>query len=196
MKGKQEERKGRGIKRRALIRWLLGLGLGSMFAAMASGVNSLKPLIKLREKGWPKAGDRLVFATGPNRGRVLTKADLAYGEAALAFPLGKEDNEEGIIILVKLAPGEFLPPTKSEWTAEGFVAYSAICTHLACTVLEKLEGGTIIHCPCHAGFFDPRRGAEVVGGPPPRPLPQLPIKVNEQGEIVAAGEFEGPVGVL
>jgi rieske iron-sulfur protein len=198
MKGerKADRERRRGIGRRTLIKWLLGLGFGSMLAAMASGVNSLKPLIKMREKEWPKNGDRLVFATGPKQGRVITKADLAYGEAALASPQGKEENEENIITLVRLAPEEFLPPTKVEWTAEGFVAYSAICTHLACTVLEKLEGGTIIHCPCHAGFFDPRRGAKVVGGPPPRPLPQLPIKINEQGEIVAAGEFDAPVGVL
>ena len=111
-----------------------------MLAAMASGVNSLKPLIRIREKAWPKAGDRLVFAAGPKRGRVITKADLALGEAALAFPQGKEGNEENIITLVRLAPEEFLPPTKVEWTAEGFVAYSAICTHLACTVLDEVRG--------------------------------------------------------
>ncbi|MFQ6116808.1 MAG: ubiquinol-cytochrome c reductase iron-sulfur subunit [Candidatus Bipolaricaulia bacterium] len=194
MKAGREGSKGRGIKRRTLVKWLLGLGVGSMLAAMASGVNSLKPLIRLREKEWPKAGDRLVFAVGPDRGKVITVTGLAYGEATLALPQGKESNEENIITLVKLAPEEFLPPTKVEWTAEGVVAYSAICTHLACTVLESLRSGEI-YCPCHAGIYDPRRGAEVIGGPPPRPLPQLPIKIEGQGMIIAAGGFEGPVGV-
>src|SRR5215211_7274589 len=63
-----------------------------------------------------------------------------------------------------------------------FVAYSAICTHQGCTVAYK--GGKLA-CPCHGLVFDPARGAEVVAGPAPRPLPEIPVKV-EGGEIVKA----------
>ena len=63
-----------------------------------------------------------------------------------------------------------------------FVAYSAICTHQGCTVAYK--GGKLA-CPCHGSVFDPARGAEVVAGPAPRPLPEIPVKV-EGGEIVKA----------
>ncbi len=181
------------ISRRALVRWLLGTGVVGMLAAMASGINSLKPLTRMREKPRPEKGDSLVFATGPAKGRRVTEPDLPLGKATLVFPEGKEADEENLIILVRLAGLE--PPTRLEWTAEGFVAYSAICTHLACTVLGELEE-SFIRCPCHAGIFDARKGASVVAGPVPRPLPQIPLIIGDGGELQVAGGFEEPVGVL
>jgi nitrite reductase/ring-hydroxylating ferredoxin subunit len=63
-----------------------------------------------------------------------------------------------------------------------FVAYSAVCTHQGCTV--AYQGGKLA-CPCHGSVFDPAKGAEVVAGPAPRPLPEIPVKV-EGGEVVRA----------
>ena len=63
-----------------------------------------------------------------------------------------------------------------------FVAYSAVCTHQGCTVDYK--GGQLA-CPCHGSVFDPANGAEVVAGPAPSPLPEIPVKV-EGGKIVKA----------
>ena len=63
-----------------------------------------------------------------------------------------------------------------------FVAYSAICTHQGCTVAYK-DGN--LACPCHGSVFDPADGAAVVAGPAPRPLPEIPVKV-EGGEVVKA----------
>jgi nitrite reductase/ring-hydroxylating ferredoxin subunit len=63
-----------------------------------------------------------------------------------------------------------------------FVAYSAVCTHQRCTV--AYQGGELA-CPCHGSVFDPANGAAVVAGPAPRPLPEIPVKV-EGGEIVRA----------
>ena len=63
-----------------------------------------------------------------------------------------------------------------------FVAYSAVCTHQGCTV--AYQGGKLA-CPCHGSVFDPAKGAEVVAGPAPSPLPEIPVKV-EGGEIVRA----------
>ena len=63
-----------------------------------------------------------------------------------------------------------------------FVAYSAVCTHQACTVAYK-DGD--LACPCHGSTFDPANGASVVTGPATRPLPEIPVKV-EGGEVVRA----------
>jgi len=63
-----------------------------------------------------------------------------------------------------------------------FVAYSAVCTHQGCTV--AYQGGQLA-CPCHGSVFDPANGAEVVAGPAPSPLPEIPVKV-EGGEVVRA----------
>ena len=52
---------------------------------------------------------------------------------------------------------------------------------------QKWEGVTpivpypdgIIYCPCHQGAFDPFNGAKVIYGPPPQPLPKIPLRVIE-----------------
>jgi Rieske Fe-S protein len=74
-------------------------------------------------------------------------------------------------VLVRLADGEF-------------VAYSAVCTHQGCTVSYEPGSGNLA-CPCHGGVFDPANGAEVISGPPPRPLPEVPIETRD-GEIFRA----------
>ncbi|HKH38382.1 MAG TPA: Rieske (2Fe-2S) protein [Rubrobacter sp.] len=63
-----------------------------------------------------------------------------------------------------------------------FVAYSAVCTHQGCTVAYK--GGNLA-CPCHGSVFDPAKGAEVVAGPAPTPLPEIPVKI-QGGEVIRA----------
>ena len=63
-----------------------------------------------------------------------------------------------------------------------FVAYSAVCTHQGCTVAYK-DGN--LACPCHGSVFDPADGAAVVAGPAPRPLPEIPVKV-QGSEVVKA----------
>lgn len=63
-----------------------------------------------------------------------------------------------------------------------YVAYSQKCTHLACPVYWEAKNDRL-ECPCHEGAFDVRTGA-VLGGPPPRPLPKIELKV-EGGAIYA-----------
>ncbi|MDU0938460.1 MAG: ubiquinol-cytochrome C reductase, partial [Dermabacter sp.] len=42
--------------------------------------------------------------------------------------------------------------------------------------------------------FDVTDGAKVVFGPAHRPLPQLPIEVDDEGYLVATGDFPEPIG--
>ena len=63
---------------------------------------------------------------------------------------------------------------------EKFTAYSGVCTHLGCGFAFDADNKRY-HCPCHHGLFDMKTGA-VVGGPPPRPLDTLPVRV-ENGEV-------------
>lgn len=66
-----------------------------------------------------------------------------------------------------------------------FVAYSAVCTHLACEVLWRSDDADL-YCPCHDGHFDPRDGAPTAG-PPQRPLPEIVLR-RRGSAIVAVGE--------
>ena len=59
-------------------------------------------------------------------------------------------------------------------------AFSAICTHLACTVQYR-EDLQHIWCACHNGHYDPASGKNI-GGPPPRPLD--PYVANARGDKI------------
>jgi len=48
-----------------------------------------------------------------------------------------------------------------------FAAFTAICTHLACTVQYRPDLG-LIWCACHNGKYD--LNGKNIAGPPPRPL--------------------------
>ncbi|MFD6401102.1 ubiquinol-cytochrome c reductase iron-sulfur subunit [Nocardia sp. NPDC060249] len=75
-----------------------------------------------------------------------------------------------------------------------YFAYSKICTHLGCpTSLFEQQTNRIL-CPCHQSQFLATEWAKPVFGPAARALPQLPITVNSEGFLVAAGDFIEPLG--
>lgn len=57
-----------------------------------------------------------------------------------------------------------------------FVVFSRVCSHLGCLVRWD-EGKDRFFCPCHGAIFD--KTGNVVAGPPPRPMEQLPTKVED-----------------
>ncbi|HEX8156546.1 MAG TPA: hypothetical protein VF526_04075, partial [Solirubrobacteraceae bacterium] len=59
---------------------------------------------------------------------------------------------------------------------------------------EPTSSPPALVCPCHYSTFDVRRGAQVMIGPAGRPLPQLPLRIDEQRHLVAAGPLAGSVG--
>jgi cytochrome b6-f complex iron-sulfur subunit len=72
-------------------------------------------------------------------------------------------------------------------TAEGDLrAFSAVCTHLDCTVQFKTDTSQL-WCACHNGTYD--LGGNVVSGPPPRGLDKFTVNVRGEGtdaEIVVS----------
>jgi len=60
-----------------------------------------------------------------------------------------------------------------------FIAFSIDCTHLGCPV-RWLQDANLFMCPCHGGVF--YSNGRVASGPPPRPLIQYPVRV-ENGEV-------------
>ena len=195
-----EEKDKKGIDRRTMLKWFVGIGALSAAGAVLTGIATVRPAGSGGSQAEIRGGERLVFALGSNKNQPIRRTSVLPGQAVLAYPEGKEV-QDNLIMVLHFDEKDLQPPTKLEWAPEGFVAYSAICTHLGCTVNfshDPMQGAPYphIHCPCHAGLFNPLKGAEVVGGPPPRPLPQLPISINAKGELVAAGPFEEPPGVL
>ncbi|MBI3048116.1 MAG: ubiquinol-cytochrome c reductase iron-sulfur subunit [Acidobacteria bacterium] len=62
----------------------------------------------------------------------------------------------------------------------GFVAMTAVCTHLGCLTRYEAENN-VIFCPCHGSRF--ATDGAVVNGPAPRPLPRLALTL-ENGLLV------------
>jgi len=83
-----------------------------------------------------------------------------------------------------LAPGTVRPVPQGKFYLVrlddgGFLALSARCTHLGCTV-EWDEQRKAFPCPCHASIFDPR--GEVASPPATRALDLFPVQI--QGGVV------------
>ena len=68
-----------------------------------------------------------------------------------------------------------------------FKAYNGHCTHLGCGYLYDKDAKHFV-CPCHHGQFDVKTGA-VLGGPPPRPLDELPVQVRDASVFVQYKDF-------
>jgi len=66
--------------------------------------------------------------------------------------------------------------------AGSFEAFTAVCTHLGCTV-SSVSGGTI-NCPCHGSKFSVSNGS-VVAGPAPSALAPVSIKVQGSSIVQA-----------
>ena len=67
--------------------------------------------------------------------------------------------------------------SESEWRA-----YSAVCTHLNCTVQYK-DSSQQIWCACHNGLYN--LTGQVVSGPPPKPLEPYDVHVRGEQLVVA-----------
>lgn len=84
----------------------------------------------------------------------------------------------GGAVAAKGADGK--PIIVAQPTAGKAVAFSAICTHMGCTVNVA---GADLDCPCHGSKYNALTGA-VLNGPAPKPLPSVAVKV-ENGNVVA-----------
>lgn len=61
-------------------------------------------------------------------------------------------------------------------------AFSAVCTHLQCTVQYRQDMGKIF-CACHGGVYD--LNGRNIGGPPPRPLQEYKVAIKGDDIIVS-----------
>jgi ubiquinol-cytochrome c reductase iron-sulfur subunit len=85
-------------------------------------------------------------------------------------------------------------PGRENWSPQGYVAYSKICTHAGCPVGLYQPETRELFCPCHQSVFDVADGARPTSGPAARPLPQLPLEIDAEGQLRASGGFSAPVG--
>ncbi len=72
-----------------------------------------------------------------------------------------------------------------------FVAYERSCTHVGVYVNYNSQTHMLV-CPAHGAIFDPAHGGRVVQGPATRPLPQVPLRTNNDGTILIGDDGAPP----
>ena len=146
--------------------------------------------------------------------------DLAAGGMETVFPLAESDVNDGdlydpekdvyenhmhsihgnrnAVMLIRLRHADAQRAVERKGQEDfhhgDYYAFSKICTHIGCpTSLYEAQTNRIL-CPCHQSQFDALEYGKPVFGPAARALPQLPITVDEDGYLVAQGNFIEPVG--
>jgi ubiquinol-cytochrome c reductase iron-sulfur subunit len=100
------------------------------------------------------------------------------------------------VMLIRLRPGTPVVqrPGQENFHYGDFYAFSKVCTHLGCpTSLFESQTNRIL-CPCHQSQFQATEYGKPIFGPATRPLPQLPITVDNEGYFVATSDFIEAVG--
>jgi len=67
---------------------------------------------------------------------------------------------------------------------DSWVALTAVCTHLGCTVQYEPAPADRIHCACHGGVYNAYTGANI-SGPPPKPLKVFKVTPGDAGVEVS-----------
>jgi len=83
----------------------------------------------------------------------------------------------GKIVKFGSLPVLLIRTSESEWRA-----FSAVCTHLNCTVQYR-ESSRQIWCACHNGLYN--LNGQVVSGPPPRPLDEYAVHIRGEEVVIS-----------
>ncbi len=103
------------------------------------------------EAGPTEAGDETVDCSGTAGTMVGAETD---------FPMGTWTLVQSLYVVAQ--------------DANGFYAYTAICTHQGCTIFKPNSNGDAI-CPCHGSEFD--GNGKVINGPAVLPLQHFAVNI-------------------
>jgi ubiquinol-cytochrome c reductase iron-sulfur subunit len=192
-----------GFTRRTLVRnSLIGAVVATPIPAIAlfrDLAPAEDPVALLKHTMWD-TGVRL--ARDPS-GTPIKASEVTIGSAFHVIPEGLaeleshrlEEKAKAAVLLMRLPVDELNErEDRAGWSYDGIVAYSKICTHVGCPVALYEQQTHNLLCPCHQSQFDVANHCAVIFGPAARPLPQLPITVDEEGYLVAKSDFTEPVG--
>jgi ubiquinol-cytochrome c reductase iron-sulfur subunit len=180
------------LARRRFLARMLGAAFATLGVAALFPIRSLgtRPGRSLYVTEW-REGARLVTS---DNAPVLVD-DLEVGGVLTVFPEGFTRTADSQTLLIRLDEGEYEPPPgREDWTPDGHVAYSKVCTHAGCPVGLYQPGTHELLCPCHQSVFDVLRAATPTEGPATRALPQLPIAVDGEGYLIAQSDYLEPIG--
>ncbi len=194
-----------GIGRRTVLKGSVVTALAlfplTIAVPLISSVGNDWDVSKFRHTIWQKGRRLTIDPTG----RPIKAAEVTIGSVVHIIPEVSEEvrtshewiseKAKAVVLLVRMDPRDLTEAEdRKSWSYDGIVAYSKICTHVGCPVALYEQQTHHLLCPCHQSTFDVADGAKVVFGPAKRPLPQLPIAVDDEGYLIAQDDFNEPVG--
>ena len=102
--------------------------------------------------------------------------EAAVNEASAAKVSDLKPNS-GKIVKFGSKPVLLVRLNETDWRA-----FSAVCTHLNCTV-QYQETSHQIWCACHNALYD--LNGRVVSGPPPRPLDEFTVHIRGEEVVIS-----------
>ena len=189
MRGRSQK----GLTRRGFV--APSLGLLSYVAMTRPSTAAKKP-----ESLPPQPGDRFLITKGDLKGELLRPGLLTVNEPpVVGFPIDpvtetpRRKNRLNRLLLIKLEPEEMDEPTRAA-AAQGVLVYSAICTHRVCTISSWKRQERHLRCHCHLSEFAALSEGSVRGGPARKPLPFVPLTIDDAGLVAAAEGFNRKPG--
>lgn len=163
----------------------------TIFLARATGLPGQSPFVKLRPEDIDAGGMETVFPWRESDGDgTTTESHERLSEIAMGV--------RNPVMLIRIKPVDMGKVVKragqESFNFGDLFAYTKVCSHLGCPASLYEQQTYRILCPCHQSQFDALHFARPIFGPAARALAQLPITINEDGYLVANGDFAEPVG--
>lgn len=166
------------MQRRTFFKACAGLSI----AAVDITANKAEAKTKSPENMRPQVGDILVHDDISEGVKPILASKLALNvQQTMAFPqdssslIVRDGSRFNKIMVIRLNPKEMDEETLKK-SANGVVAYSAICTHQGCDVNSYLDDKKEFFCFCHLSRFDPLKAGAVTNGPATKKLAMLPLE--------------------
>lgn len=163
----------------------------TIYLARATGKPGESPYVKMRPEDIDAGGMETVFPWRESDGDGTT---VESHEKLTEIALGVRNP----VMLIRVKPVDMARVVKRKGQ-ESFnfgelFAFTKVCSHLGCpSSLYEAQSYRIL-CPCHQSQFDALHFARPIFGPAARALAQLPITIDQDGYLVANGDFIEPVG--
>jgi ubiquinol-cytochrome c reductase iron-sulfur subunit len=163
----------------------------TIFMARATGKPGESPFVKMRPEDLDAGGMETVFPWRESDGDGTT---IESHERLSEIAMGVRNP----VMLIRIKPADMPKVVKRKgqesFNFGEFFAFTKVCSHLGCPSSLYEQQSYRILCPCHQSQFDALHFARPIFGPAARALAQLPITIDQDGYLVANGDFIEPVG--
>ncbi len=163
----------------------------TIYLGRSTGRPGESPLVKMRPEDLDAGGMETVFPWRESDGDGTT---VESHEKLGVIAMGVRNP----VMLIRIKPVDMARVVKRQgqesFNFGDLFAYTKVCSHLGCPSSLYEQQTYRILCPCHQSQFDALHFARPIFGPAARALAQLPITIDNDGYLVANGDFIEPVG--